>query len=326
MTIARWRFLSQVFFSFLVLWIGVEFHLWLWAVEQGRVPPVARPPGVEAFLPISSLMNLVHWFHAGSVHPFHPAGVVIFVATLAMSWFVAKAFCGWICPIGFLSEMVWWARARLLPGRGEIRWKPLDRILQLPKYLLLGAFVWAIFGAMSPADIAAFLDSPYNLVADAKMSDFFVNLSYVGMGVIAFLVIISFLVRNAWCRFLCPFGALLGLVGLLSPIRVRRQPEACISCGKCTAACPNAIAVHRARRVCSDNCFSCLGCVQACPVPGALAAGKRSRSLLWPAVAVGAFLAILGLGMAVGLWDNDIPAEVYAQHLRERGSYGHPGR
>ena len=55
------------------------------------------------------------------------------------------------------------------------------------------------------------MKSPYGLVADVKMLNFFRDLGTVGAAVILGLVVLSVFVKNAWCRYLCPYGALLGL-------------------------------------------------------------------------------------------------------------------
>ena len=103
----------------------------------------------------------------------------------------------------------------------------LPRLLDLPlrslKYLLLAFFVYAVFFQMGPAAVADFLDSPYNRVADVKMLYFFERLSPFALKVILGLVVFSVVVPYAWCRYLCPYGALLGALSLLSPLKVTRH-------------------------------------------------------------------------------------------------------
>ena len=70
---------------------------------------------------------------------------------------------------------------------------------------------------------------------------------------------------------LVPVRALLGVVALLSPMRIRRTAESCIDCGKCDKACPAALPVSRLVQVRSAECTNCMECVAACPVEGALA-------------------------------------------------------
>ena len=91
---------------------------------------------------------------------------------------------------------------------------------------------------MSAATISDFMHTPYGLIADVKMLNFFREMSQTAAIVLAALVVLSILVENFWCRYLCPYGALMGLVSLLSPLKIRRDPAACIDCGKCAQACP----------------------------------------------------------------------------------------
>ena len=56
--------------------------------------------------------------------------------------------------------------------------------------------------------------------------------------VIVGLVALSLVVKHLWCRYLCPYGALLGVASLLSPLSVRRDPDVCNDCRACTRACP----------------------------------------------------------------------------------------
>ena len=91
---------------------------------------------------------------------------------------------------------------------------------------------------MSLEAIIAFQRAPYNLVADGKMLLFFLAPSGLAAGVLLFLVLVSFFVRNFWCRYLCPYGALLGLLAFMSPVKVKRVAETCIDCQKCEKVCP----------------------------------------------------------------------------------------
>src|SRR4029077_14066630 len=96
---------------------------------------------------------------------------------------------------------------------------------------------------MSGDAIEQFMRSPYGAIADVRMLNFFRELSETAAIVLGFLVVSSGLVQNFWCRYLCPYGALLGLASLLSPLRIRRSVPACIDCARCAKACPSALPV-----------------------------------------------------------------------------------
>jgi polyferredoxin len=131
------------------------------------------------------------------------------------------------------------------------RW--LDIPLRSLKYLLLGFFVWAVAN-MSGDAIEQFLRSPYGAIADVRMLNFFRDLGETAAIVLGFLVVTSVLVQNFWCRYLCPYGALLGLTSVLSPLRIRRSVPACIDCAKCAKVCPSALPVDKLITIRSAEC------------------------------------------------------------------------
>ncbi len=323
------RHLVQAGFLLTVLWIGWEFVRWVHGLEAG-VAVGARPPGVEGFLPIAALLSLRHLVTTGQIHPVHPAGLTILVLVLGLGFLAKKAFCSWVCPIGTLSEML-----AALPQRLFRRTPGLPRLLDLPlrslKYLLLAFFVYAVFFQMGPAAVADFLDSPYNRVADVKMLYFFERLSPFALKALLGLVVLSVVVPYFWCRYLCPYGALLGALSLLSPLKVTRHAPSCIDCNLCTKACPSRLPVARLARVSSDECFGCLSCVAACPVPRALrvetpAPWRRAvRPAAFAALVVSVFVGGTLLARTTGHWKNPITDEEYAQRIRtiDSPAYAH---
>ena len=157
----------QASFVLLCIWIGIEFHLFVqWGMLQEKAF-VSRPPGVEGFLPISSLISLKYWLETGVVNYIHPAGLFIFVAILVLSIALKKAFCSWICPIGTLSESLWMLGDKLF-GRNLQLTKWLDHPLRSLKYLLLLFFLYFIL-PMGVSLLKVFIESPYNRMADVKM-------------------------------------------------------------------------------------------------------------------------------------------------------------
>ena len=143
------------------------------------------------------------------------------------------------------------------------------------------------------------------------------------------LVVASVFVKNAWCRYLCPYGALLGLVALVSPTRIRRDADACIDCAKCAKACPSRLPVDRLRRCGRRSAPGCLECVAVCPAKGALdlSAGRR-RPFPRCAVAFGVlalFLGFVGAAMLTGHWQTLLPDAVYFDIIPNASPFGHPG-
>lgn len=316
------RFWIQTLFVALCLWIGVEFTLWYYWHEGTGDILASRPPGVEGFLPISALMSLWYLLLSGTVHPVHPAGLFILIAFIAMSVLMKKSFCSWLCPIGTLSENIGEFGKKIF-GRNFGIWRWLDYPLRSIKYLLLGYLIYVVFFQMNTLVLNAFLESPYNRVADVKMFLFFKNISQTSVIVIGVLMLLSLVIRNFWCRYLCPYGALLGFLGVLSPLRITRNAASCIDCSQCTHVCPNRIAVDRLKIVMSDECTSCMACVDACPVSETLHMKPSRRSTMtfstrWVAAAVvGLFVAITGIAMLTGNWASSIDETEYSRRIKD---------
>ncbi len=325
------RFLSQVFFLIIVLWIGVQFTFFIkWLNSNGFANYYPRPAGVEGFLPISSLMSLYYFVLSGKIHPFHPAGLFIFIAILSVSFLFGKSFCSWICPIGTISEWIGdfgekltkkiFRRKIVLP-----RW--LDYPLRSLKYLLLAFFLYSIFG-MSQEALKSFLDSPYNLFADIKLYKFFADISLFSLKVIIVLFVLSIFIRNFWCRYLCPYGALLGIISFLSPNKIKRDENTCIDCELCTKACPANIKVHKVKTVISDECTTCLNCVEACPVKGALSlqtlpVQKEVKPKLVAISILAIYFLITGAAKLSGMWRNKISEQTYLEYYKEINLINH---
>ncbi|TGE31590.1 4Fe-4S binding protein [Desulfosporosinus sp. Sb-LF] len=313
------RNVVQFMFAFLVLYIGMVFVAFIGNIDNNTLPVVNRPAGVEAFLPISALVGLKAWIATGVFDSIHPAGLIILLAAVTVSLLIKRTFCSWICPIGTLSEGL--AKiGRQLFGRNFIMPNWLDNVLRSVKYIILFFFSAAIIFGMSGSEASSFLQTPYNMVSDVKMLRFFQNLSIVGMSIIGVLVFLSMLFENFWCRYLCPYGGLLGLFSILSPLKITRNESSCIQCGKCTKSCPNRINVEVAKRVWSPECTGCLKCVDQCPVKETLSfKSSRKHGTLSPQIlalsVIGLWTLIIIVGKMTGHWETNITTEMYRKLL-----------
>ncbi len=322
----------QLAFLTLNLWLGAKFYFWVRQFEAGDLSRnLQRPAGVEGWLPIAGLMNLKYWILSGRIPQVHPAAIFLLISFLAMAFLLRKAFCSWLCPVGTISEYLWRAGKKIF-GRKF----PLPRWLDLPmrafKYVLLGFFAWAI-STMSVLEIQDFIRSPYGLIADVKMLNFFRHIDETGLIVLGIFVVASVFVPNFWCRFLCPYGALLGFVSLLSPAKIRRKAEPCIDCGKCTKACPASLPVDKLLSIMSVECTGCMECVTVCPAESALYMGlpqlgaKKTWAMPGWAMAAGVavlFLGIVGFAKATGHWQSAIPDSAYQVLVPHADEAAHP--
>jgi polyferredoxin len=229
-----------------------------------------------------------------------------------------------------------WLAGRKLLRRNFLLPRWLDLGLRGLKYLLLGFFVWAVT-SMAADQLAAFMNSPYGVIADVKMLNFFRHIGETGAIVLGVLVIASLFIQNFWCRYLCPYGALLGIASFFSPARIRRNPETCIDCAKCAKACPSALPVDTLVTIKSAECTGCLECVAVCPAKDALnlslslpkipALPLRPRTLPAWGMAAGIavlFFGVVGFAKTAGYWDSHVPQATYQQLVPSADQAAHP--
>lgn len=298
------RILVQFCFLGFMLWLGVRFYQFVHFFSSGGLTSfVPRSDGIEGFLPISGLMGLSAWFRGLGINVIHPAALVLFVTILILSFLLRRSFCSWICPVATISECAWkigFKRFHRNPSLPQWFDKPLRGL----KYLLLAFFTYSIVIVMPTEALRDFIESDYHRVADVRLLDFFLHPSMIALGIILFLLAISVLLRNPFCRYFCPYGALLGLAAVLSPARVTRDKERCVSCGVCSQVCPTYIDVMHKQSVASPECIGCWRCISHCRTQGALSmrfAGKiRISGLVFSFLVVFFFWG----GTAIGKWSD----------------------
>ncbi len=334
-------------FAFLGLnaWLAIEFLMWTRYFEsQGQTRYVERPAGVDGWLPIAGLMNLKFFIGTHHVPAIHPAAMVLAVIFLLSSLLLKKTFCSWLCPVGTISEYLWKLGRKFLRRNFTMPYW-LDVPLRSLKYLLMAFFLFIVV-SMSAEALNDFLITPFGIIADVKMLNFFRHMGLAGMAVVAMLLLLSVFIQNFWCRFLCPYGALMGIVSILSPARIRRDEGSCVKCGKCNKACPSSLPVDRLLQIRSVECTSCMECVAVCPAENALqfslpprrpkgleipeagasAARWRNRTLrprLVAAMLVLIFCGLIGVARATGHWQTNISRDVYMRLVPHADEYGH---
>ncbi len=313
------RILAQSGFLGFVIWLGVRYYRFVQMMSSGADGSVAiRPDGIDGFLPISGLLGTVSWLEGYKINSVHPAAVIVFVTVILVSFLLRRSFCSWICPIAAVSEWSWkWGFHLMRRNLRLPSW--LDILLRSLKYLVMAFFIYSVAIAMSPEAQLRFIQSEYHMTADVRLMNFFLHISPSACGVIITLVGLSLLMRNPFCRYLCPYGALLGLVALFSPLRVTRDPDRCVSCGVCSQVCPAYIDVMHKSTVASPECIACWRCISHCRCNGALSM-RAVRRFIVPGVLFAVLVVLLFWGGTVcgklsGHWHSSLTVEEYVRLL-----------
>ncbi len=326
--LVRWlRAVVQWSIFTLTVWGGLELYSFTLRIENGDLPSLPKPLSPEGFLPIGSFMSFKLWVMTGLIDTVHPAGLVLFTSALTLSLLLKKSVCGWICPVGTLSELL-----GTFGRRAAGRLLKLPRLLDLPlrslKYVLMCFFLWIILMKMPAVAIRDWLQSDYWKIADLKMLGFFRHPTALASGVLGALVLLSLVTRNFWCRYLCPYGALLGLLSVGAAVKVQRDEARCTHCQRCTKNCPALLPVEKLGRIRSPECLGCLTCVSRCPAPGALEAAMPGRRTVAPAryaaLLTLVFWGILAVARLTGHWEAGVSAEEYRRIVPGLESVDHP--
>ncbi len=321
----------QIIFFIITLFIGIKFYLFVAQLESGAAMTLDRPPGVEAFLPISALVSLKYLLCTGIFNMVHPSALVIFLIICATALVVKKGFCSWICPFGLLSDYL--AKLHLYLFKKQMH---LPKWVDLPlmgiKYAIAGFFLWSVFFKMPVAALDQFIQSPYNTFADLKMLELFTKISFTSFWVITAILILSVIVRNFWCRYLCPYGAILGVISFFSMGKIKRDDRNCIRCGKCEKICSGRISIMEKAQINSVECSACLRCVDVCSqenaigfslFPGKTPMGQKRIAL----VLIAFFTVGITAAKLTGRWQNEVPVNAYRQHIfRSRMPWRNPAK
>ena len=314
-----------------LLLVAVQYTINTILLKQGITPWLMRPDVVDAFLPIAGGIELKAIVSLNLWDQTHPAAAVMLAAVLLTGLLCKRAFCGWACPLGLAGEYLYAFRKRFI--KSELTppaW--LDWPLRMLKYLLLLGLCYIVIG-MPAQSIPNYLDGNYHKIADLKMALFFLTPSLITLLVFTLILALAAWRRQGFCRYLCPYGAILGILSFASPLKIRRDTQHCLieakgmKCDKCSRACPANIIVHTKTTVRSDECQACMRCVAACPKSAALGLGLKSghrlgHKGLLALVLIALFILPLGAYLA-GFWHSQTPDNIRMELIQVIDRVGH---
>ena len=193
----------------------------------------------------------------------------VLIGVLGVSLLSGRSFCGWMCPVGTVQDMLV-SLARRLSGGGKrhIRGKrskakfpmelppKVDKYARYLKYVVLLVVLIASVNAVYP---------PLREICPARALFSFELGAPLLVSVLITFIITSMLIKRFWCKYLCPLGAFLAITNKFAPLRVTIDKNKCVDCGRCEAECPVDIpAIPDNMR--NLECIQCLECVETCSV------------------------------------------------------------
>ena len=261
-------------------------------------------PSIHALCPYGGLESIYKFFAEGSfVSKIFSGTMILFGITILIAIIFRRSFCGVICPFGAIQEFTAKIGQKIFKKKFVVPPK-IDRPLRYLKYVILIitiVYAWKTAGLwMAPYD-------PWSAYAHLPE-----GISSVwGEATIGFVLLIislfgSLLYDRFFCKYLCPMGALYGIIGKISPYKVVRDKNICIDCGKCSKVCPMNINVKDIEEVKSAECINCQTCVLNCPKKGALE-NKEWKKVVKPltslVLVITIFLGSIFIFQALGMYD-----------------------
>lgn len=181
---------------------------------------------------------------------------LLYIYAVIISILFKRSFCGYICPVGFLSETL-----SIFSKNIKIN-KYVNYFLYTVKYVMLFIFICYILFATGIINIENY-PALYSYFAGSN-NDTSSNANTLMILTISIILIIllTLIIKNFWCRYLCPYGSFLGVISIISPFKIKRNISSCTSCKRCTVKCPQDINVHLKEKIISPDCIGCLKCIE----------------------------------------------------------------
>jgi polyferredoxin len=212
------------------------------------------------------------------------AGILAFFFVEAL--LLGTAWCGWICPFGFVQDLL--SKGRAIPGIGYYRVPArIQRHIKLIKYLFLGAIILISLGIALPSirqtKLRSALYLPLCQVCPARPVFVYLQILFgilpattyvppLSIAILPIFLVGALAIRRGWC-IICPNLALLSFFRKLNPISLFRKKERCTDCGTCARVCEmDAVDEDAYGNVSRRECIRCFKCVDNCP-------GDKSRSI-----------------------------------------------
>lgn len=252
----------QIFFFGLIAAIAVNHTL---AEEGFGALPIAFLPNasVHAVCPFGGVENIYyHLTTGGSLKKITESSGMLMMIVFVMTLFLGPVFCGWVCPFGSIQEWFGKIGKRIFKRRFN-RFIPykFDKYLRYARYLVLA---WVIYMTATTATLFFADYDPYYLLFHFWTGEVAIGgLVFLGITLLA-----SLFVERPWCKYACPYGAVLGVFNLFSIFRIKRQESTCTHCKLCTRTCPMNIPVEQMETVRDHQCIRCMECTSeaVCPV------------------------------------------------------------
>ena len=265
------RTVLQIFFFVLIALIAVNHAL----DGSGVAIPLLSNASLHAVCPFGGVVSLYQLATLGTLtRQIHESSVILMALVFIVAFLFGAVFCGWVCPLGSIQEWVGKLGKRIFKKRyNQFIPRRIDRFLRYLRYGMLG---WVLYMTATTGKLAFSGIDPYYALFNFWTGE----VAITGLVVLGITLLASLAVERPWCKYVCPYGAVLGITNLFSVFSIRRRESECKSCNLCSRDCPMNIPVHALDVVRDHQCIGCLECTSEaiCPIENTVVfATKGSR-------------------------------------------------
>ena len=251
----------QAFFFVLIAFISINHSL----AEAGKGISWLSSASLHALCPFGGVVTLYQFFTSGTlVQKVHDSSLVLMVIGFVMAIIAGPIFCGWVCPMGTFQEWIGKLGKRIFGKRyNHMVPEKWDKRLRYLRYLVA---IWVVYMTARSLSLVFANVDPYFALFNFWSSE----VALGGLVVLGVTMLLSLVVERPWCKYACPYGAVLGISNLFRVFRIRRNAGLCKLDYACDRACPMNIPVSQLHVVSDHQCISCLECTTeaSCPAAG----------------------------------------------------------
>ena len=253
------RRVVQLFFFVFIALISINHTL----AESGGGIPLLSSASLHSLCPFGGVVTIYQYATVGTfVQKIHESAFVLMVIGFVLAILFGPVFCGWVCPLGTIQEWVAkWGKKLFKRRYNHFVPARIDSVLRYARYLVLAwvVYVTATSGTLIFADY-----DPYF----ALFNFWSTEVSWTALGILGLTLGLSLFVERPWCKYACPYGAVLGITNLFRVFKIKRAESTCKADGACSIMCPMNIPVDTVKTVRDHQCISCLECTSEaiCPV------------------------------------------------------------
>jgi polyferredoxin len=254
------RTLLQIFFFALIALIAVNHTL----AESGGGITLLSGVTLHAVCPFGGVETLYKFITVGTfVQKVRESSFVLMTLVFILAILFGPVFCGWVCPLGTVQEWVGRIGRKIFKTKHYSHFIPskLDKILRYARY---GVLVWVLYITITSGKLLFQDYDPYY----ALFSFWTGEVTIAAFVILGLTLVLSLFVERPWCKYACPYGAVLGLTNLFRVFKIRRVAATCHNDGACDIKCPMNIPVSQKKIIRDHQCISCMECTSeaCCPV------------------------------------------------------------